>query len=71
MCKIKHEQVTLNQGLPSPNSSPNVESNTVIDTSDNVAYGMFTRGRHYLWNFRQLMVLIIIIIISRNDMDMP
>ena len=48
MCKIKHEQVTLNQGLPSPNSSLNVESNTVIDTSDNVAYGMFTRGRHYL-----------------------
>ena len=48
MCKIKHKQVTLNQGLPSPNLSPNVELNTVIDISDNVAYGMCTRGRRYL-----------------------
>ena len=44
--KIEYKQVMINEGLTSTNSSCNVKSKTVIDTSDNVAYGMFTRGRY-------------------------
>ena len=47
-CKIKYTQAMLNEVLTSTNSPHNVESKTIIDTSDNVAYGMFTRGRYYL-----------------------
>ena len=47
--KLKHGQQMANQGLTTTtNSMCNLESKTVINTSDNVAYGMFSRGRHYL-----------------------
>ena len=44
--KIKHKQQTENETLRiSTKLSCNLESKTIVDTSDNVAYGMFTSQR--------------------------
>ena len=47
--KVKHELEMANQELiTSTNSSCNTVSQTAIDTSENVAYGMFSRARNHL-----------------------